>query len=41
MYAAVTVFNLALGAAVIFAMMRTLRLREILGRAKAAEPEQS
>ena len=41
MYAAVTVFNLALAAAVIFAMMRTLRLREILGRAKAAEPEQS
>src|SRR5438128_843286 len=41
MYAAVTVFNLALAAAVIFAMMRTLRLREILGRAKAAEPGSS
>jgi uncharacterized membrane protein YbhN (UPF0104 family) len=40
-YAAVTVFNVALGAAVIFAMMRTLRLREILGRAKAAEPGSS
>ncbi|TML35212.1 MAG: flippase-like domain-containing protein [Actinobacteria bacterium] len=37
-YAAVTVFNVALGAVVIFAMLRTLRLREILGRAKAAEP---
>ena len=42
MYAAVTVFNIALAAIVIFAMLRTLRLREILGRAKAAEqPEQS
>jgi uncharacterized protein (TIRG00374 family) len=40
-YVAVTIFNVALGAAVIFAMLRTLRLREILGRAKAAEPEQS
>jgi uncharacterized membrane protein YbhN (UPF0104 family) len=40
-YAAVTVFNVVLGAAVIFVMMRTLRLREILGRAKAAEPESS
>jgi uncharacterized membrane protein YbhN (UPF0104 family) len=40
-YAAVTVFNIALGAAVIFAMLRTLRLREILGRAKAADPGQS
>jgi uncharacterized membrane protein YbhN (UPF0104 family) len=40
-YAAVTVVNVVLGAAVIFVMMRTLRLREILGRAKAAEPEQS
>jgi uncharacterized membrane protein YbhN (UPF0104 family) len=40
-YAAVTVFNVALGAIVIFAMLRTLRLREILGRAKAAEPERS
>ena len=40
-YAAVTVFNVVLGALVIFAMMRTLRLREILGRAKAAEPGSS
>ena len=37
-YAAVTIFNVAIGAAVIFAMLRTLRLREIIGRAKAAEP---
>jgi uncharacterized protein (TIRG00374 family) len=36
-YVAVTVFNLAIGAIAIFAMLRTLRLREILGRAKAAE----
>lgn len=41
MYVAVTVFNLALGAAAIFVMMRTLRLREILDRAKAAEPGSS
>jgi len=40
-YAAVTIFNVAIGAAVIFAMLRTLRLREIIGRAKAAEPEGS
>jgi uncharacterized protein (TIRG00374 family) len=38
-YVAVTVFNLAIGAIAIFAMLRTLRLREILGRAKAAESE--
>jgi uncharacterized membrane protein YbhN (UPF0104 family) len=37
-YAAVTIFNVAIGALVIFAMLRTLRLREIIGRAKAAEP---
>jgi uncharacterized membrane protein YbhN (UPF0104 family) len=37
-YAAVTIFNVALGAVAIFAILRTLRLREILGRAKAAEP---
>jgi len=37
-YAAVTIFNVAIGAAVIFATLRTLRLREIIGRAKAAEP---
>jgi uncharacterized membrane protein YbhN (UPF0104 family) len=36
-YVAVTIFNVALGAIAIFAMLRTLRLREILGRAKAAE----
>jgi uncharacterized membrane protein YbhN (UPF0104 family) len=41
MYAAVTVFNVVLAAAVIFAMLRTLRLREVLARAKAAEPESS
>ena len=40
-YVAVTLFNLAAGAAAIFAMLRTLRLREILGRAKAAESEAS
>jgi glycosyltransferase 2 family protein len=40
-YAAVTIFNVAIGAAVIFAMLRTLRLREIIGRAKAAEPGSS
>jgi uncharacterized membrane protein YbhN (UPF0104 family) len=36
-YVAVTVFNVAVGAIAIFAMLRTLRLREIIGRAKAAE----
>ena len=36
-YVAVTVFNVAVGAIAIFVMLRTLRLREILGRAKAAE----
>ena len=39
-YVAVTVFNVAVGALALFAMLRTLRLREILGRAKAAESEQ-
>jgi uncharacterized membrane protein YbhN (UPF0104 family) len=41
-YVAVTLFNVAIGAIAIFAMLRTLRLREIQGRAKAAEsgPEQ-
>jgi uncharacterized membrane protein YbhN (UPF0104 family) len=38
-YAAVTLFNLVLGAIAIYVMLRTLRLREILGRAKAAESE--
>jgi len=36
-YVAVTVFNVAIGAIAIFAMLRTLRLREVLGRAKAAQ----
>ena len=36
-YVAVTLFNVVAGAIAIFAMLRTLRLREILGRAKAAE----
>jgi uncharacterized membrane protein YbhN (UPF0104 family) len=40
-YVAVTLINIALGAIAIFVMLRTLRLSEILGRAKAAEPEQS
>src|ERR1043165_9477750 len=40
-YVAVTIFNVAIGALVIFLMLRTLRLREIIGRAKAAEPERS
>ena len=39
MYVAVTLFNVAIGAGAIFAALRTLRLREILGRAKAAESE--
>jgi uncharacterized protein (TIRG00374 family) len=38
-YVAVTIFNVALGAIAIYMMLRTLRLREILGRAKAAESE--
>jgi uncharacterized membrane protein YbhN (UPF0104 family) len=36
-YVAITLFNVAVGAVAIYALMRTLRLREILGRAKAAE----
>jgi len=40
-YVAVTVFNVALAALALYAMLRTLRLREILGRAKATEPERS
>jgi uncharacterized membrane protein YbhN (UPF0104 family) len=40
-YVAVTLFNILLGAIAVFAMLRTLRLREILHRAKAAEPEKS
>jgi len=38
-YVAVTIFNVAIGAVAVYAMLRTLRLREILGRAKAAESE--
>ena len=37
-YVAVTLINIALAALAIFLMLRTLRLGEILGRAKAAEP---
>jgi uncharacterized protein (TIRG00374 family) len=40
-YVAVTIFNVALAAVALYAILRTLRLREILGRAKAAEPERS
>jgi uncharacterized membrane protein YbhN (UPF0104 family) len=40
-YVAVTIFNVAIGAIAIYAMLRTLRLREILGRAKAARSEQT
>jgi uncharacterized membrane protein YbhN (UPF0104 family) len=39
MYVAVTLINVALAAIALFLMLRTLRLGEILGRAKAAEPE--
>jgi uncharacterized membrane protein YbhN (UPF0104 family) len=38
-YVAVTLFNVIVGAIAVYAMLRTLRLREILGRAKAAESE--
>jgi uncharacterized protein (TIRG00374 family) len=41
MYAAVTIFNVAIGAIAIFLELRTLRLREILGRARAAEDSAS
>jgi uncharacterized membrane protein YbhN (UPF0104 family) len=36
-YVAVTLFNVVAGAIAIYVMLRTLRLREILGRAKAAQ----
>lgn len=36
-YVAVTLFNVIVGAIAVYAMLRTLRLREILGRAKAAQ----
>jgi uncharacterized membrane protein YbhN (UPF0104 family) len=38
-YVAVTLFNVIAGAIAIYAMLRTLRLREILGRAKSAQSE--
>ena len=41
MYVAVTLFNVAIGAIAIFATLRTLRVREILGRARAAEDSAS
>ena len=39
MHVAITVFNVAVAAAAVFLMLRTLRLGEILGRAKAARKE--
>jgi glycosyltransferase 2 family protein len=36
-YVAVTAFNVVVGAIAVYAMLRTLRLRQILGRAKAAQ----
>jgi uncharacterized membrane protein YbhN (UPF0104 family) len=39
MHVAITIFNVAVAALVIFVMLRTLRLGEVLGRAKAAESE--
>ena len=39
MYVAVTVFNIALAAIALFLMLRTLRIGEILGRARGAESE--
>jgi hypothetical protein len=41
MHVVVTIFNFALGAVAIFVMLRTLRLGEIMGRAKAAESAES
>ena len=41
MHVIVTIFNVALGAVAIFVMLRTLRLGEIMGRAKAAESAES
>jgi uncharacterized membrane protein YbhN (UPF0104 family) len=38
-YVAVTIFNVVAGAIAVWLMLRTLSLREILGRAKAAESE--
>jgi uncharacterized membrane protein YbhN (UPF0104 family) len=39
-YVAITLFSVIVGAIAVYAMLRTLRLREIIGRAKAAESEQ-
>jgi uncharacterized membrane protein YbhN (UPF0104 family) len=41
MHVAITIFNVALGALAIFFTLRTLRLRAILGRAKAAGSERA
>jgi uncharacterized membrane protein YbhN (UPF0104 family) len=41
MYVAVTLFNVALGAIALFMSLRTLRLREVLDRARAAESKSS
>jgi len=38
-YVAVTIFNVAIGAIALYAMLKTLRLGKIIGRAKAAESE--
>ena len=40
-YVAVTAFNVVIGAIAIFASLGTLRLRKILGQAKAAESKGS
>ena len=40
-YVVVTLFNVVVGAIALFAMLRTLRLREVLSRAKAAESKGS
>jgi uncharacterized membrane protein YbhN (UPF0104 family) len=39
MHVAITIFNVAVAAVAIFVALRTLRLGEVLGRAKAAESE--
>jgi uncharacterized membrane protein YbhN (UPF0104 family) len=38
-YVAVTIFNVVIGAIALYAMLKTLRLGKIIGRAKAAESE--
>jgi uncharacterized membrane protein YbhN (UPF0104 family) len=40
-YVVVTLFNVLIGAIALFAMLRTLRLREVLSRAKAAQSKSS